>query len=257
MLLNSYILGKSINKVIIVHGYLGLLDNWKTVGRKLSEEGYEVHLLDLRNHGQSFHSEEFSYEIMLKDIEYYRSTYNINEFTLLGHSMGGKLSMLYAVTYPNRIKKLIIADIAPKFYKVNRHVKVLEAVKKIDSFKILTREFAKKILEQEGLELSLVQFLIKNLCRKGEYFEFKFNSKVLVNVYSKIAPSPLLRDHVFDKETLFIKGEISDYILSEDRKVIKNHFPNSDIMSIKGAGHWLHTDRPKEFYELVSYFIKK
>jgi len=114
MELYSNILGQG-KPFIFLHGFLGMSDNWKTLGTKFSEEGYEVHLLDQRNHGRSFHSDDFNYEVMVEDLKHYCDSHNLTDVILLGHSMGGKVAMLFAVEYPELVSKLIIADISPRF----------------------------------------------------------------------------------------------------------------------------------------------
>ena len=117
MILNSRILGSSHKKIIILHGLLGSLDNWITFGKKISNEGFEVHLVDQRNHGKSFHSNEFSYEHMAKDLKNYFIHFNIEKASIIGHSMGGKTAMLFALSNVDLINKLIIVDILPISYK--------------------------------------------------------------------------------------------------------------------------------------------
>ena len=116
MILNSKVLGSSKKKIIILHGFLGSLDNWITFSKKISENNFEVHLLDQRNHGKSFHSNEFNYELMVKDLHEYMSKFNINSVSIIGHSMGGKTAMLFSLIYPDLVEKLIIVDILPVSY---------------------------------------------------------------------------------------------------------------------------------------------
>ena len=119
MILNSKVLGSSKKKIIILHGFLGSLDNWITFSKKISENNFEVHLLDQRNHGKSFHSNEFNYELMVKDLHEYMSKFNINSVSIIGHSMGGKTAMLFSLIYPDLVEKLIVVDILPVSYNKN------------------------------------------------------------------------------------------------------------------------------------------
>ena len=120
--------------LLILHGFLGMSDNWKTIGVQLSTEGYQVHLLDLRNHGRSFQSEEFSYALMAQDVFDYCKGHNLEKVAVIGHSMGGKTAMLFATTYPEMIDKLIVADIGPKFYP-QHHQKILAGLNAVDFVK--------------------------------------------------------------------------------------------------------------------------
>jgi pimeloyl-ACP methyl ester carboxylesterase len=119
---------------LIIHGFLGMSDNWKTLGLQFVQLGYQIHLLDMRNHGKSFHSDEFNYEIMVEDVKAYIDFHNLQNITFLGHSMGGKIAMLFATTYPEYVEKLIIADIGPKYYAPH-HQSILEALNAVDFLK--------------------------------------------------------------------------------------------------------------------------
>jgi len=126
MLLHSNIIGKG-NPFIILHGFLGVGDNWKTLAKRFSEKGYQLHLVDQRNHGRSFHHEDFDYDILAEDLKNYCEYYKLEKIILLGHSMGGKTAMLFAAKYPELVQKLIVADIAPRFYPIH-HDTILEGL---------------------------------------------------------------------------------------------------------------------------------
>ena len=117
MLLKSKIIGNGSEALIILHGFLGMSDNWNSYAKKINDKGFQIHLLDQRNHGESFHSEEFNYEILSNDLKYYIDYHQIKNFSLIGHSLGGKTAMMFASTYPNTVKKLIVVDILPIYYK--------------------------------------------------------------------------------------------------------------------------------------------
>jgi len=202
-LLYSKIIGKG-EPFLILHGYFGMGDNWKTFATHLSEN-YQVHLMDLRNHGRSFHDDEFNYDVMVEDVLTYIKHYKFKQVTVLGHSMGGKIAMLLAVTYPEVIKRLIVADIAPKYYPPH-HQEILEGLNSVDFNKQKTRKEVEQVLQQYITDAATRQFLLRN-------------------VY---------------------------YV-----PLIKAHFPNAKLMTVKNSGHWLHVENPTDFYEYIVDFLSK
>ncbi|WP_224483944.1 alpha/beta fold hydrolase [Robertkochia aurantiaca] len=252
--LHSKILGKG-EPLIILHGFLGMSDNWKTLGSSYAENGFEVHLLDQRNHGRSFHSKEFDYDLMVKDLKAYMDENSIEKASLIGHSMGGKTAMFFACQHPERTEKLLVADIAPRAYEPH-HQHIFKGLQSIDLNKISSRNEASSALEKHIKEWGIRQFLLKNLYRKGkDEYGFRFNLPVLASSQEDIGQA-LPENHRFSGPTLFLKGDRSDYITEKDHKDISSHFPESDIKSIEGAGHWLHAEKPDEFFELSSAFLK-
>lgn len=252
-ILHANILGKG-NPFIILHGFLGMSDNWKTHGKNFSELGFEVHLIDQRNHGQSFHDDAFSYEILAEDLKRYCTHYNLKEIILLGHSMGGKTAMLFATQYPNLVKKLLVADISPRFYPVH-HDAILSGLSALDFNIIKNRGAADSVLSDFVPEIGVRQFLLKNLywIKKGQ-LALRINIQVLQNEVSEVGEA-LPSYARFDKDTLFLRGDRSEYIGSEDERIIKNHFSKAKIIKISNAGHWLHAENPKEFFDSVVGFI--
>ena len=254
MLLHSNILGES-PAFVILHGFLGMGDNWKTLGKQFSEEGFQVHLVDQRNHGHSFHDEEFNYQVLVEDLKAYCEAHKLRDIILLGHSMGGKAAMLFAVKYSEFVSKLIVADISPRFYPAH-HKDILDGLSAIDFDQISSRGEADKILQHYVSEFGTRQFLLKNLYwkEKGK-LALRINLDVLKENDSKIGEElPMYTEFV--GETLFLKGEKSEYIIGQDEALIKKHFPNSKIVTIANAGHWLHAENPKDFFESVMAFIK-
>ena len=161
MLLHSQIIGEG-TPFVILHGFLGSGDNWKTLGNDFSEKGYQVHLVDQRNHGRSFHSDEFTYESMSEDLKHYCEEHQLKEIILLGHSMGGKTAMEFATTYPEKVSKLIVADIGPKSYP-EHHQDILKALSSLNFDEITSRGEADEMLSQYIPHFGTRQFLLKNL----------------------------------------------------------------------------------------------
>ncbi|MEP2024061.1 MAG: alpha/beta fold hydrolase [Reichenbachiella sp.] len=238
--------------LIILHGFLGSLDNWMTLGKRFAEN-YEVILVDQRNHGKSFHSDDFGYDEMVSDLENLIDSLELVNPILLGHSMGGKTVMQYAAFYPQKIDKLIVADIGPKAYPVH-HDKILEGLKAIPIDKIESRQEADDALSDFVDIESTRIFLLKNLKRTPEGFEWKMNLPILCEKISEIGKE--LSHHLpIEMDTLFIRGGSSNYIPDEDWDDIEEIFPNSKLATIEGTGHWLHAENPDKFYELVINFL--
>ncbi|MTE28199.1 alpha/beta fold hydrolase [Winogradskyella ouciana] len=254
MILYSNIIGKG-KPFVILHGFLGMGDNWKTLARQFSESNFEVHLVDQRNHGRSFHADEFDYELMAEDLKRYCCENNLNDIVLLGHSMGGKTAMLFAAKYPELVNKLLVADISPRYYPVH-HDAILEGLSSLDFTEIKSRGEADEALSAYVPEMGTRMFLLKNLywVEKGQ-LGLRMNLEVLKEQVSEVGEA-LPVHATFDKETLFLRGDKSEYIGETDETIINRHFPNSKIVTITNAGHWLHAENPKKFYDVVMEFIQ-
>lgn len=236
-----------------MHGLFGMLDNWQSVAKMLAED-HMVILVDLRNHGRSFHSEEWSIALMTEDLVAFLEENWIHHAAILGHSMGGKVAMKLALSEADLVNKLIIVDIGPKAYPPG-HDQIFEALNSLPIEQIESREEATEMLSSEIEEIGVVHFLLKNIARKKEGgYKWKMNLKAITENYESIieeTKSP----NTYDGETLFIRGGKSNYILEEDKEQILQLFPNSKIESIEGAGHWVHADKRDEFVELVRSFL--
>ena len=254
MQLHSNIIGQG-KPFVILHGFLGMSDNWKTLGNQFADAGFEVHLVDQRNHGRSFHDALFNYEVLVEDLNNYCEAHQLEDIILLGHSMGGKTAMLFATTYPELVSKLIVADISPRFYPIH-HDAILEGLNSFDFETLKSRGEADKILSHYVSDYGTRLFLLKNLywIEKGK-LALRVNLEVLKENVSEVGEA--LPIHAkFDKDTLFLRGDKSEYISTEDEAIIKRHFPDAKIETIANAGHWLHAENPKDFHLAVLEFIK-
>lgn len=254
MILHSRIEGNG-QPFVILHGFLGMSDNWKTLGSQYAAMGYQVHLLDMRNHGKSFHSDEFSYEAMANDVKTYCEHYQLRNIVLLGHSMGGKTAMLLVTLHPELIEKLIIADIGPKFYP-QHHQSILEGLNAVDFSKQPSRSEVEEILTNYISDFGTRQFLLKSLYWEAPgQLAFRFNLTVFNSKIEQIGKA-LPAENKFEKPTLFLRGANSNYILDEDFETIHYHFPAVKIETISNAGHWLHAENPNDFYNKTIIFLK-
>lgn len=240
--------------LIILHGVFGSLDNWMTLGRKFSEK-FEVYLLDQRNHGKSPHSDEFSYAVMAEDLKGFITSHKLENPIVIGHSMGGKAAMKFAVENAGMLEKLIVADMAPKPYEVH-HQPLIDAMKKLDLSALKSRRDADNELKKDIPDFGVRQFLLKNLYRKEkDKFDWRFNLQVIEREMVNIS-GDVKMDGSFDKPTLFIAGGKSPYVKESDHSLIKKYFPNAEIKTIEKAGHWVHANAPDAFYKLVMDFSK-
>ncbi len=256
MILHSSITGTG-KPFVILHGFLGMGDNWKTLANQFAEAGYQMHLVDQRNHGRSFHSETFNYEVLAEDLKNYCQEHGLKDIVLLGHSMGGKTAMLFAMRYPEYINKLIIADIAPKYYAPH-HQQILKGLTALsENHEARTsRGNADDFLKEYISDWGTRQFLLKNLYwQKDKTLALRVNLPVLQKEVEAIGEG-LPTQTVYEGATLFLNGLKSDYITEDDKPLIKAHFPTAEIIGIEKAGHWLHAENPKDFYAEVMKFLE-
>ena len=254
MILHSNILGSG-QPFVFLHGFLGMSDNWKTLGNQFSEDHYQVHLLDQRNHGRSFHSDDFNYDVMVEDLIAYCEAHQLKDIILLGHSMGGKTAMLFAMEHPELVSKLIVADISPRYYPVH-HETILKGLSALDFDILKSRGEADDVLKQYVSDFGTRQFLLKNLYwETKERLGLRLNLEVLKANINEVGEA-LPMHSKFLNDTLFLRGDKSEYIAVEDEILIKTHFPEAKIVTISNAGHWLHAENPVDFYNEVSNFLK-
>jgi esterase len=241
--------------LIILHGLFGSLDNWQTIAKKLAEH-FHVFIVDQRNHGKSPHTAEFDYDLLVDDLAQFMQQHGITKAHLLGHSMGGKTVMAFALKRPELVEKLIVADIAPTAYG-DKHSNVFNAIFATDAGNKTTREEVQEILRQKlDNDETTVQFLMKGLTRNedGKGFAWKFNVQSLHNNYEEVS-GQVLGGKPFAGKTLFIKGSRSNYINAGNYGEIEALFPKNELTEIKDAGHWVHAEKPAEFTQTVLNFL--
>lgn len=252
-ILYSNIQGKG-KPLLILHGFLGMGDNWKTLANSYADEGYEVHLIDQRNHGRSFHSDDFSYELMSQDLKNYCDHHRLTNFDLMGHSMGGKTAMMYASEFPNCVNKLIVVDIAPKSYP-QHHQDILKGLSSLDFSAMDSRGDADKQLKKYVSNFGIRQFLLKNLYRKEQNeFALRLNLPALIENIEEIGKA-LPENAFYEGPTLFMKGERSGYIEPMDEIAIQKQFPKASFVTIPKSGHWLHAENPEAFFKESIAFL--
>lgn len=238
--------------IILIHGLFGSLENLNMVAKGL-RENYTVTSVDVRNHGSSFHQNSMSYQELAQDIINVMGYLSIDKAHFLGHSMGGKIAMHCALAFPDKVNKLIVADIAPVEYPPH-HNQIIEGLKSIDLSVIKNRKDADIQLSHYVEETGVRQFLLRNLTTIDNQLTFKCNIDFISNCYKQIMVG-LDTSHTFTGETLFIKGGQSNYILAEHRSQIMAFFPASKAKIIQDAGHWLHAEKTSIFNKIVDSFL--
>ena len=253
MILNSKILGDSDESLIILHGLFGSLDNWYSIAKELSFS-FQVHIIDQRNHGKSFHDNNHNYDLMSNDLYNYIQYHEIKDPIILGHSMGGKTAMAFSFHYPNSLKKLIIIDIAPKKYINNYHALISNLIK-INNANLNSRKQAQLNLEDQKIDNQTIQFLLKNLFWKDEKLQFRFNINAIENSIEELMNFNYL-DNTWNGVCFFIRGSESNYILDSDKNLIKKYFLNSKLFTIAKANHWVHFDQREQFLVELKKILK-
>lgn len=246
-------LGEKGTPIIILHGIFGSSDNWLNIGKVLAET-HQVFLIDQRNHGQSPWSDEFDYMVMAADLKEFIEDHQLQNPIIIGHSMGGKVVMQFELNYPALAQKVIVVDIAPKYYPVH-HTQILNGLNSLDLKNLQSRteanEHLKRFEEKEGVR----QFLLKNLYRNSENeFAFRINLKVITKNIDVVGHELFIKNPS-ETFTYFIKGSDSHYILPEDERYISEIFPNFEIIEIANAGHWVQADQPEAFVKAVQQIL--
>tara|TARA_B110000211_G_scaffold102362_1_gene119164 strand:+ start:51 stop:830 length:780 start_codon:yes stop_codon:yes gene_type:complete len=252
--LHSRIIGGEKKKdLVILHGLLGSADNWQTLAKQYALE-FRVHLVDARNHGRSPHSQDHSYELMASDLLKYLDDHSIEKVCLLGHSMGGKTVMLFAENHPDRVSKLIIADISPKEYTPH-HEPIFQALQSTNPAIANTRDEVLNVLESNlGQDKVMIPFLMKNLRReKSGGYSWRFNIEVLSNTLSGITKRIALSKNTIP--TLLIYGALSGYVRSEDLAELEELYLQFENVCLENSGHWLHAQEPELFLESTTAFL--
>jgi pimeloyl-ACP methyl ester carboxylesterase len=241
--------------LLILHGLFGQSDNWNSLAKRFGEHGFKVFAIDQRNHGLSPHSNIWDYQSMAQDLKEFLDTHQLENVILLGHSMGGKTVLFFEELYPSIADKLVIADIAPRAYEPH-HDAVLKALNAVDFSEINTRKEAEHILNQYISDFGTKQFLLKNIYWKEDdtkQMDWRFNLKTITENYNNVSVS--VPEFKSNSNTLFIRGEKSDYINQQDIKDIESRFTNVQILTISNSGHWVHAEQPEAFFNSVMSFI--
>jgi pimeloyl-ACP methyl ester carboxylesterase len=239
--------------IVILHGLFGSSDNWLTQARILSNNGYRVFTVDQVNHGQSYHSDNFDYPTMVNDLAGFLTEQNIQNPVILGHSMGGKAAMNFAIAHPDLLAKLIVVDISPRYYDLE-HYTIVKGLNALNIETITSRNEADEKLSQFVPEPDVRQFLLKNMQRKTEGgFTWKINLPVITEKLANVGVD-LQYTGTFNGPALFIRGARSKYVPDADWDRITSVFPKAQLETMD-TGHWVQAEKPQEFVEIVMKWL--
>ena len=251
-MLASSVIGQG-QPLILLHGLFGMGDNLSMVAKPLSEY-FQVYKLDLRNHGRSPRTDSMTLTEMAADVKAFMDAHGIAKAHILGHSLGGKVAMQLALDHPEMVEKLIVADIAPVAYS-GGHKDVFAGLEAVDLANLSSRRDADNTLRQFIHENNVRLFLLKNLYRSDDGgFQWRINLPVLSRCYDNLGQANH-GDEPFTGPVLFIKGELSDYIIEAYTDATRRLFPNAQLKIIQNTGHWLHAEKPAIFNQLVKRFL--
>ncbi len=239
--------------LIILHGFFASSRNWRQIAKRLAEY-HHIYLLDLRNHGLSPHNPEMDYQTMSADLQFFMDLHNIQTANIMGHSMGGKVAMWFALNHAEKIQNLIVADISPVSYQ-HSFDKTIQTLKAIPLSQISNRKQADDFLAKEISELSYRQFLLQNLILIDGQYSWRIDLDIFYHTANNISGFPSTESlPLFNDKVLFIMGGNSNYL---NIQAIDACFPNTVISSIEDANHWLHVEKPDEFCKQVNSFLIK
>lgn len=238
--------------MIILHGLFGSSDNWLTQA-KLFSPSYKIYTVDQRNHGQSPHDDTFDYLSMVSDLAEFMQDHYIVDPIVVGHSMGGKTAMNFALKHPDKVDRLIVVDISPKAYNLE-HYTIVEGLLAIPINMIKSRNEADEVLARYVPEPDVRQFLLKNLQRKSDGgFSWKINLKVISEKLANVGLDLQVKG-TFEKPTLFIRGARSKYVPDSDWDRISQIFPMAKLETME-TGHWVQAEKPQEFVDVVTRWL--
>jgi len=253
--LNFQVLGDQGPALVILHGLYGYGRNLYSLARQLAQT-HRVYLPDLRNHGKSFHSPVWSYGAMAEDISRLAQHLGLQDFALLGHSMGGKVAMEYALAQLQpALSQLVVVDIALRSYDMSYHQQLLNTLAELDLSQLRSRQEADKLLAEKIPEAPVRQFLLSNLKADQGVWSWQFNLPVLQSQLTQITGNLALTRAPFEGPALFVGGADSDYLLPADLPQIQALFPQAHCQWLPQAGHWVHIDQPTALLSILQEFL--
>lgn len=239
--------------LVLLHGLFGSLENLGVLSRSLSQH-FSVYALDLPEHGQSAHSESTSISKMSQEVKAWLDTLPLSKVAVVGHSLGGKVAMELALCHPSMISRLAVLDIAPVTYSAN-HNAIFKGLLALQPAQLKSRGEADQLLSAYVNEAAVRSFLLKNLEKRGDNYAWRMNLPVLHRDYHRLLEGN--SQACYSGPTLFVGGTRSDYIVDQYEPEIFSRFPQAEVKSVEGAGHWLHAEKPQQVLALLRGFLDK
>lgn len=239
--------------LLILHGLFGSGSNWGSHAKWLAQQ-FDVILPDLRNHGRSFHAPDMTYPVMANDVQQLLDALELESVVLVGHSMGGKTAMTLALQAPQRVRALVVADIAPVAYQHNSNRPLITAMQQLDLSQVHSRADASNALAEAIPSLPVRQFLLTNLQREADGYRWRIPLDTLAAQLATLEDFPDFTAR-YEQPTLFLYGEASDYVTPAAREPILRYFPQARLRGIPDAGHWLHAEQAEAFAAALREFL--
>ncbi len=247
--LNSEVSGSGA-PLLVLHGLFGSATNWRSIARQLADT-HQVHAIDLRNHGASPWDSTMDYLVMADDLRHYIDRHQLQDASIMGHSMGGKTAMALALAHPDRLARLIVVDIAPRSYH-DALSSYAQAMRSVDLMAAASRAEVQRQLQGLLPDASVAPFLVQNLVQRDEHFDWRINLGAITSCMPSLVDFPAeLKSRRFDKPTTAITGALSDYVPGGDTGAFAPMFTDLAVEVIANAGHWVHADQPQPFIEAV------
>ena len=241
--------------LVIIHGLFGSSDNWRAIAKQLANYAHVI-TVDLRNHGRSPQAAQQDYLLMVDDLVELIDDLNLDKIDIMGHSIGGKVAMQFAMTYPKRLNRLVVVDIAPRYYVANKgHIAIFKTLLALDLAQYSKRSELDEALSAAIQDKAVRQFLLMNIKADNGKLQWQINLQALYNNYASFGAGVMMKKSVTNR-TCFIRGGRSNYIQKSDEVTITDYFSNSEIVTIEPAGHWVHADAPQLFLKAVIDFFE-
>ena len=240
--------------LLILHGLFGSSRNWQSLARQYANH-FEVISVDLRNHGQSFHAADMSYQLMAEDVSQLIRQLALPSCRIIGHSMGGKVALRLALDQPALLDRIVVADIAPVNYQ-HDHNDTLGALVAVDLGRVNSRADADEQLKATVPQAPMRAFLLQNLQRVDDQWKWRVNLAAIDSHMDELTSFTLPDDARVDLPALFIYGTASQYVGDAEQDVIRQHFNKAKLQPVEGAGHWLHAEKPEDFLTATLDYLK-
>lgn len=239
--------------LVIMHGLFGSARNWRTIAERLADS-YHVYAVDLRNHGESGHADTMTFSEMIDDLRVFLDAQGLERPAIIGHSVGGKVAMLFALLYGQHLDRVVVVDIAPFAY-AHTYLPEVQAMRGVDASTVTSRADAEKRLAKSIFDAPLRTFLLQNLVSSDGGYAWRINLDAIANAMEQLTGFPDVTGLEYDGPSLFVSGANSDYVRAGYHGKIRTLFPAAQFVAIPDASHRVHAEQPERFLESVRKFL--